>query len=302
MIRRSWGSGRWCEWKLCHSSWLRNRKLCCWLFFAFDPGSSWESAVAFIKWLRPGWGVLTSPQATAEIWWETSVPRAPEPGVCAARDGVQPRWADPTWCLNLRSSRCLPTLLWNSLALPHARAASGIATLLARSHSAHKPYECRETHQEKTQPHSCALDLQCLEFLRPLSLWCEQGQPSTVHGLQPTHSQPGIFQRIFPASQFRTLPHYYFASEIMIKIIPFFRVQWKVDSLKPAWINGTNAIIPCLMEAVGYQHMVRHDRELEGRTENQVFLYFFFFTRHILKPFLAYLGMGYPGISSSSCQ
>lgn len=66
---------------------------------------------------------------------------------------------------------------------------------------------------------------------------------------------------------------------------------------------GTNGIIPFLIEAVGYQHRDRHSGELEGGLRSRFFSLFFFFpTRHILKPFLAQLGMGYTGISSSSCQ
>lgn len=53
---------------------------------------------------------------------------------------------------------------------------------------------------------------------------------------------------------------------------------------------GTNAIVPYLMEAVGYKNRDRQSEVLEGRTEKQVFL-FSFFTRHILKPFLAQLGV-----------
>lgn len=53
---------------------------------------------------------------------------------------------------------------------------------------------------------------------------------------------------------------------------------------------GTNAIVPYLMEAVGYKKRHRQSEVLERRTEKQVFL-FSFFTRHILKPFLAQLGV-----------
>lgn len=67
---------------------------------------------------------------------------------------------------------------------------------------------------------------------------------------------------------------------------------------------GTNAVIPCLMEAVGYKHRDRQSRKIKRRIDNQVFL-FSFPTRHILKPFLAQLGMGYmalpaPAASSNS--
>lgn len=37
---------------------------------------------------------------------------------------------------------------------------------------------------------------------------------------------------------------------------------------------GTNAIVPYLMEAVGYKNRDRQSEVLEGRTEKQVFLFF----------------------------
>lgn len=125
----------------------------------------------------------------------------------------------PVCCLNLWSSHLLPALLWSFLDLPHARAASCTATLLARSHSALKPYVVQgNTSGKDTAPFLCLRFAQ--DFPIPLPFpWNfsdpsagEQGQPNnaSAHGLQPTRSQPGLFQHIFPGSQFRTIPYYYF--------------------------------------------------------------------------------------------
>lgn len=153
-------------------------------------------------------------------------------------------------------------------------------------------------HQEKTEPRSCASELQSLGFYwaPPMVAWADQEQGQGQHCLygvgcsQPTLSQPGLFQHIFPGSQFKTNPNHSSALEIMLKRIAFSRVQWTmgVPQTRPE-PKGTNAIVPYPMEAVGYKHRDGQRWGWKGGLRSR-FSFFFHQARLTALPCLAWWG------------
>lgn len=87
------------------------------------------------------------------------------------------------------------------------------------------------------------------------------GVRADQHGLHARAAANQRFRSLDSSSIF-SLVHNSKPTQIMLKIIPFYRVQWILEFLKR---RGTNTIVPYPMEAVGYKHRDRQRWGLKGK-------------------------------------
>lgn len=247
---------RLCEWRAL--SWLLSEEwellflALRWFWFRFTM----VKCNRLKKWVRSHWGILTlPPQVPAGTSLEPSVFTGSKlqvsvlPGRWGQEPGTQPCKAvlpagKPAYVVpTLRTAACsqpfagasqpflMPVLQLSLLRCQQVAEGTG-----AESHSAPK----RGVVQGNTSKKDTALFL-CVRFaIARILLGLSDGGMSRpwaradqyclhVWGEANQHSQPELFQCIFPGTQFKTNPNYSSAFEIILKRIAFCRVQWILD-------------------------------------------------------------------------